>query len=131
MLLTNRAAARMMIPVDGADGEAGEARVRTLKALVDCERAVRADETYNRARVRLATCHMKLADFDAALACLEAAPEPNDADIANAVVEAARRKGHLDKVLGAPLNSHPANLDFLDCTATLARENWTKNARPW
>ena len=100
VLLTNRAAARMMIPVDGADA-AGEARVRTLKALVDCERAVRADETYNRARVRLATCHMKLADFDAALACLEAAPEPNDADIANAVVEARAAKGHLDKVLGA------------------------------
>ena len=99
VLLTNRAAARMMIPVDGADA-AGEARVRTLKALVDCERAVRADETYNRARVRLATCHMKLADFDAALACLEAAPEPNDADIANAVVEARAAKGHLDKVLG-------------------------------
>jgi len=102
VLLTNRAAARMMIPVDGDDA-GGEARVRALKALVDCERAVRADETYNRARVRLATCHMKLADFDAALACLEAAPEPNDADIANAVVEARAAKGHLDKVLAASI----------------------------
>ena len=101
VLLTNRAAARMMIPTDSTPDD--ERRTFLLKALTDCERATRADPTYLRARVRLSSCHMKLGDFTAALQCLEDSPSSDDIEMEHVKVEAKAANENLNKVLSSAL----------------------------
>lgn len=101
VLLTNRAAARMMIPNESTPYD--EYRVLILKALTDCERAVRADASYTRAQLRVAACHMKLGSFGTAMDFLEVLSASEDADVENAKIEAKAASEHLSKVLGASL----------------------------
>lgn len=101
VLLTNRAAARMMLPTD--DMEEDKKRELLLKALTDCERAVRADQTYLRARIRVASCHMKLGCFEAAMECLESTSSQEDADLENLKVEVKAAMENLSKVVSVTL----------------------------
>ena len=101
VLLTNRAAARMMIPTETTTDD--EKRELLLKALTDCERAVRADPTYVRAQLRVVSCHMKLGSFEAAMQCLESSPSQEDADLENLKVEVKAAMENLSTVVGASL----------------------------
>ena len=84
VLLTNRAAARMMI--DCRDTVTyGE---NMLRALTDCEHAMRADASYARARTRASACHMKMAKFQSALDILESKPAKGDVDVERALIDA-------------------------------------------
>ena len=100
VLLTNRAAARMMIPSEMTPEERTVAAEKELllQALMDCEHAIQADATYARAFVRAAGCHMKMAAFEDALALLEGGNVPEDAEIEKAAVEAKAMLEHLNKI---------------------------------
>lgn len=100
VLLTNRAAARMMIPSEMTPEERTLAAEKELllQALMDCEHAIDADATYARAFVRAAGCHMKMAAFEDALALLEGGNVPEDAEIEKAAVEAKAMLEHLNKI---------------------------------
>jgi len=100
VLLTNRAAARMMIPSEVKPEEMTLAleKEMLLRALMDCEHAIHADATYPRAFVRAAGCHIKMAAFEDALALLESGNVPEDAEIEKATVEAKAMLEHLNKI---------------------------------
>ena len=70
-LLTNRAAA-IMSPFSLSSGrtttiKAADYNEAHLRALTDCERAMKADETWTRARCRAALCNLHLGNFQAAI----------------------------------------------------------------
>jgi len=101
VLLTNRAAAIMMIATHQCTHSVVYNEL-VLRALTDCERAMRADETFARARSRTAACHMLFGNFQAALEVVEHRLVDSDDEAQKAKLQARACVEHM-KVINTAL----------------------------
>ena len=101
VLLTNRAAATMMIATHQCTRSVMYNEL-ILRALTDCERAMRADETFSRARSRTAACHMLFGNFQAALEVVEHRLADSDGEAQKTKLQARACVEHM-KVINAAL----------------------------